>query len=419
MTASIPNRYCYEVSVARMLTEPHLASLAQFSIPRLDLRFFDILAEDGFDLEVFSLKRYLGYMMVELYGLHLTIDLLNTLKVTEGLDQPRTAHEILEMRGFGKSFEVPLRWLLKRLAEAGLLATKTGDGECTYQLGAALPQTRLDWLRTELLNLDSDFSATVNFLDAAASLYPQIAEQQISGEAALLGKFKLWADYFSNSNPHYAPNNLASAVVAANCLRPEGNRILEVGAGLGSATEFLLKTMKQRDRLATISDMQVTDSVAFFCRLLQRNFESTYSNLPLTFRDFDINRPWAAQRCRPQQWDLVWGVNVFHLAQDLDFTLREAFEALTPGGWLVIGECIRRYSGEPITMEIVFQILRSFVDVKIDPQTRPTHGFLTLEQWSSALTRAGFVSIKVVPDLARLSELMPPFNLGAVCGRRS
>jgi len=70
-------------------------------------------------------------------------------------------------------------------------------------------------------------------------------------------------------------------------------------------------------------------------------------------------------------------------------------------------------------MEIVFQILGSFVDVKIDPQTRPTHGFLTLEQWRSALTRAGFVSIKVVPDLARLSELMPPFNLGAVCGRRS
>src|SRR5216683_3132515 len=135
MTASVSNRYCYEDSLARMLPESHLASLVQFSIPRLDLRFFDILAEDGFDLEVFSLKRYLGYMMVELYGLHLTIDLLHTLKVTECLEQPRTAHEIIDMRGFGESFEVPLRWLLKRLAEAGLLRTKTGDDECTYQLG--------------------------------------------------------------------------------------------------------------------------------------------------------------------------------------------------------------------------------------------------------------------------------------------
>src|SRR5207247_1981503 len=84
---------------------------------------------------------------------------------------------------------------------------------------------------------------------------------------------------------------------------------------------------------------------------------------------------------------LVWGVNVFHLARDLDAVLAEARAALVPGGWLVIGEALRPRRGEPVGAELPFQLLATFTDVILDPATRATPGFLTAEEWLGA--RAG------------------------------
>ena len=75
--------------------------------------------------------------------------------------------------------------------------------------------------------------------------------------------------------------------------------------------------------------------------------------------------------------DLIFGVNVVHVAHDLDFTLRQALETLAPGGWLVAEECVRPVEGGAISTEMVFQLLESFTGVKTDPVTRPTAGFMT------------------------------------------
>jgi SAM-dependent methyltransferase len=116
---------------------------------------------------------------------------------------------------------------------------------------------------------------------------------------------------------------------------------------------------------------------------------------------------------------LVWGVNVFHLARHLDRVLAEAREALAPGGWLVVGEGVRPAPGEPVGAELPFQLLESFHDVVLDPVTRPTAGFLTADVWESALRRAGFAPVEIVPDLARLRLHYAGFLGAAFCGRRA
>lgn len=99
-------------------------------------------------------------------------------------------------------------------------------------------------------------------------------------------------------------------------------------------------------------------------------------------------------------------------------TLREAFEAPEPGGWLVLGEAIRPQPHACVGAELPFQILQSDQAVETDPELRPTPGFLTGGGWSGALERAGFTDIALVPDVARLRDLWEGAITAAVCGRR-
>jgi SAM-dependent methyltransferase len=141
--------------------------------------------------------------------------------------------------------------------------------------------------------------------------------------------------------------------------------------------------------------------------------------VPLSPGELDVNQPWAAQGIAPASCTLVWGVNVFHLARDLDRVLREAYEALAPRGWLIVAEGVRPSDDHPLGAELPFQLLDSFHDVVLDPATRPSAGFLTADRWIAALRRAGFDEIDVVPDVFRLREYYPGLLAAAFCGRRS
>ena len=162
----------------------------------------------------------------------------------------------------------------------------------------------------------------------------------------------------------------------------------------------------------------MTEPVLFFRRRAQRTLTAAWPGTPLHFAGLDLNGPWDEQGVPAESVDLVWAVNVFHLARDLDRALGETFRALSPGGWVVLGEGIRPFPGQVVGAEFPFQLLRSFVEVDTDPERRPTHGFLAPEHWVAALHRAGYRPAELVPDLFRIRDLFPGFFVGVVCGRR-
>jgi SAM-dependent methyltransferase len=120
----------------------------------------------------------------------------------------------------------------------------------------------------------------------------------------------------------------------------------------------------------------------------------------------------------PESVDLVYGVNVLHVARNLGASLAEAFDALAPGGWLVAGECLRPRPGQPLAAELPFLLFEGFRSVETDPELRPRPGFLTPELWIANLERAGFEPIQVVPDVRVLRDYYPNVTTGAVCGRK-
>ncbi|HAK05685.1 MAG TPA: hypothetical protein DCO65_00200 [Spartobacteria bacterium] len=376
----------------------------------------------GYPPSLFSERLHQSIELMERYSIDLAIDLLGRLDVIDQLGEWRSARELCQALSFQPRFSSTLDWLLKRLLETGCIEARTDSDTRSYRLRHAPWRPELARLRAIGLDIDCANAWTLDLLDQAASLYPAVARGEQSGEQGLFGAqaIALWLNYFHNNNLTYAANNWVSAVRAADCLstRPK-LRILEVGAGAGSASEILLRWFDERGLLPRIERYLITEPNAFFRRRGQRELSKQYRDLPLEWGALDINLRWDSQGVACGGFDLVYGVNVLHVAKDLLFSLDQARGALAADGWLVIGECVRPYVNQPIYAELIFQILDSFTGVNTNPEIRPNPGFLTADQWRRAFTRAGFQRAEVMPEIDRIREIYSHFFTGAICGQRA
>lgn len=375
-----------------------------------------------FPPELFSERLYRSVELMERYSIELAIDVINRLNVFPKLEQLRSSEQICEASGFQPHFAPALGWLLNRLIETGCIECQGDGSDRCYRL-AWMPWTPDPAaLRSLGLKIDPGNRPTLDLLDEAARLYPAVALGEQKGEAGLFRPeaIPLWLNYFHNGNLTYAVNNWPGAVASVSRLAKHSQlRILEIGAGAGSATEILLQWLDQRGLRSRIARYLITEPNAFFRRRGQRELSRQYRDLPLEWETLDIDTAWDGQGIGRGEFDLVYGVNVMHVAKDILFTLDQARQTLAPRGWCVCGECIRPYPDQPVYAELMFQILDSFTDVAIDPSIRPQPGFLTADQWRQAFVRSGFADFGVLPDLEQIREIYPHFFVGAVCGYRA
>jgi microcystin synthetase protein McyD len=342
--------------------------------------------------------------------------------LAEQLDAWRSVDKLCELLRFQTRFRLPLHWMLTRLIETDCVEVQSDSGVRSFRLRKTPWQPDLKCLRDLALNIDLGNTATLDLLDHAARLYGIVANGEKSVDQNLLGPqgVPLWLNYFNNDNLTYAVNNWVGAAAAADRLSSRPTlRVLEIGAGTGSATEILLKLLGERELLPRLERYVVTEPNAYFRRCNQRKLAAQYPNLPLEWTTVDLDLPWRAQGIAPGEFDLVYAVNVMHISKTLLFSLNEARSALAAGGWLVIGECVRPYDNQPMYPELMFQILDSFSNVETDPEIRPNPGFLTAEQWRRAFSRAGFTRTEIAPDIERIREIYPHFFTGAICGQNT
>ncbi len=375
-----------------------------------------------FPAAVFSERRYQSIELMERYSIELAVDLSRRLNLIDQLNEWRSVDELCGLLSFQSRFKFALRWILERLVESGCAGARNEGAARSYRLLHAPWKPDLKHFRALGLNIDPSNAATLDLLDHAASLYPTVARGGQGGDHNLLGPqgVSLWLNYFHNDNSTYAVNNWVGAVLAADRLATRRTlRILELGAGSGSASEILLQLLTERDLLPRLERYLITEPNAYFRRFSQRKLKAQYPNLPLEWAPLDVDLPWNAQSITSGEFDLVYAVNVMHISKNLLFSLNEARSALAPNGWLVIGECVRPYDHQPIYAELMFQILESFTNVEIDPEVRPNPGFLTAEQWRLAFSRAGFNHTKIAPDIDRIREIYPHFFTGAISGQNT
>jgi len=391
-----------------------------FTAPPRDARLAHLLKD--YPASVCSERLYQSIELMERYSIDLAIDLLRRLDVTDQLDEWRSAEELCDILFFQPRFSFALGWILERLVETGCMEVRVDGNTRYYHLRQAPWEPELAQLRAIGLAISPANAATLDLLDHATSVYPAVARGEQSGDQSVIGPqgLGLWLNYFNNDNLTYAVNNWVSAVVATDRLSTHLRlRILEVGAGSGSASEALLRCFDGRGFLPRIERFLMTEPNAFFRRRGQRELSRRYPDMPLEWDALDINSPWGTQGVDSGEFDLVYAVNVLHISKDLLFSLNQARSALKDDGWLVVGECLRPNANQPIYPELMFQILESFTGVQTDPEFRPNAGFLTANHWRRAFTRAGFQGVEIAPDIDAIREIYPHFFTGAICAKNT
>ena len=315
---------------------------------------------------------------------------------------------------------VPVAWILAMLTLRGWLESGVeANGEIRHRLKQPLPELDPDEIFQRQQAHNPRYAPSFAITALAAEYYPAILRGQMTGEQALFSAegISAWVKYFSNDNPLYAVSNALGAIAAEQAL-PEGPAsILEIGGGLGSGTEALLDRIKASAK--PIASYHFTEISALFLKRARRSLLARRPDCPLSFAPLDIDRPFTEGGIASGTYSLVYGVNVLHVARDLAATLRELRVALKVGGVLVMSECVRPVADTPLHMEFVFNLLAAFREPMLVPAWRPNGGFLTPEQWMSALVANGFEDIRIYPDIAAIRSAYPSFVAAAIVARKT
>ena len=116
-------------------------------------------------------------------------------------------------------------------------------------------------------------------------------------------------------------------------------RVLEIGAGTGSATVHVLNALSSEDRaVPRFASFDYTDITAGFFERAQERFER-WSGF-MNFRRLDIEHSPVEQGFEPNSYDLIVASEVLHAVASMDSTMRNVRTLLKPGGKLVVIESI-------------------------------------------------------------------------------
>ena len=280
------------------------------------------------------------------------------------------------------------RRLLAILSEAGILSPSGGGYVVAAAEGDPLPDEALadpDGLAERLL---SRHPHGANELGLLSRCGPALAEVlQGSRDPMML----LFSDEGPGAAGVYlqAPANraanrmLGDAVQVAISGLPEDRRlrVLEVGAGTGSATEAILPRLPSGRFDYTFTDI----SAGFFSKAELRLAATGAS---IEYRHLDIEREPAAQGFDAHAYDLVIAANVLHATRDLGETLTHCRDLLAPSGQLVALEGLRHRTWQDLTFGLLDGWWR-FADTY-----RTKHAFAGPGEWRRALGDAGFSAVE-------------------------
>jgi SAM-dependent methyltransferase len=316
---------------------------------------------------------------------------------------------------------VPLDWMLRLLALRGLLEEQRDEAPKRFRARGPFPALDPVAVKEEQLRHDPSWLPSYVLAETVAREYPAFLRGEVSGEEVLFKPrhLRLWIDYFSNDNGLYVVNNRVGAVALEQWLPRDGGAILELGGGLGSGALAVLERLRSAGRLGAIREYRFTEFVPAFLRRGQQTLQACHPALScLAFGVLDMNRRLAEQGVPPASLSVVYAVNTLHVAHDLAFTLEEVRRALEPGGRLIVSECVRPRPGQPIYAEFVFNLTETFRSPRLHPLYRPGGGFLTPEHWSAAMTAAGYVDVRFLPDIVRVREHVADFFAAAIGAAR-
>ncbi len=154
-------------------------------------------------------------------------------------------------------------------------------------------------------------------------------------------------------------------------------RILEIGAGTGSTTFYLLPHLSPDRAEYTFTDVSPV--------LILEGQEKFKDYSFVEYRALNVEGEPQRQGFHFYQYDFVVASNVFHATADLSRTVRNARQLMAPGGLLVLLEL----TASTRWIDLVFGLTQGwwrFTDIHL----RPSYPLISAAEWMEVLNHGGF-----------------------------
>lgn len=232
-----------------------------------------------------------------------------------------------------------------------------------------------------------DLMPDAPFEDLAAILTEKIHSAEIYASEKTRDIYKIM---FADCNA--ITKEIIKAVIQA--LEPGKQlRVLEVGAGYGSTTEYLLRLLAAEQTTYVFTDIS-----NFFLQKAQENF----ANYPFIRYDIlDIEKNPQEQGYELHSFDIIIAATVLHNTRCLKETLQHIRSLLAPKGLLLAIEKTQFHRSFDLNMGLQ-QGFERFEDYEL----RQEHPVPSKEQWQQVLSSVGFEDSVFMNQLGSVADLI-------------
>ncbi len=353
---------------------------------------------------IFTDKYYKTYNLHLLYTLNIIFSIFHKLKITNCLKSDFVScKRLMKHFNFSEQAKCSFNWMLKFMEQAGYLEKNVQNEKIFFKSKKDIPLSQANQIAEEIFELDKNWYPFIELVNSIVCEYESFLKGYKSGIEILFYKEKmqLWNNYFNNNFSGYSVFNICGAYGMAKWFFRKGSgKILELGGGTGGATIKLFYAYKKANILDEIKKYTFSDVSPVFLRMGNRILTEQFPEIgdKVELKILDFNKSWISQKIHQESYDAIYAVNALHVSHDLNFSLKEIYNALKEKGVLVISELVRMTEEYILPQEFIFTLLESYYDVKTDSILRKTYGFLSPESWKKHFEKAGFKNIELITN---------------------
>ncbi|NEO38502.1 MAG: SDR family NAD(P)-dependent oxidoreductase [Moorea sp. SIOASIH] len=284
--------------------------------------------------------------------------------------------------------------LLKILVEVGILKYNQQQ----WQVHKTLEKVNPTQQSQSLLSQYPEEAASLTLLDRCASQLGGVLRGAIDPLELVFpqGDLTTATQLYQDSSVTRVMNTIVQKTItqAIEKLPPSrGIRLLEIGAGTGGTTSYVLPHLNPNQ-----TEYIFTDIGALFTSKAQEKFQDYRF---VGYQTLDIEVDPTSQGFESHQYDVIIATNVFHATTSIKQTLSHVRQLLAPGGILVLSEATARSR----LLDLIFGLLEGWWRFS-DYELRPDYPLLSRQQWKEVLSETGFTQVVTLPEVEGMAEVL-------------
>ena len=295
--------------------------------------------------------------------------------------------------------------MLQILTDSGILKSKNQQWEVAQTLPEVKPTEKV----SSLQNKYPEETAALTLLSRCGSKLSGVLRGAIDPVELVFPQGDLTAatQLYEESTTAKVMNTIVEKSITEaieKLPKSRGLRLLEIGAGTGGTTSYILPHLNPQQ-----TEYTFTDIGALFTAKAQEKFRDYKF---IKYQTLDIEVEPTNQGFEAHQYDVIIAANVLHATTDMKQTLSHVRELLADGGMLVLYEA----TAKTIWVDLVFGLLEGWWKFS-DYELRPDYPLLSREKWHHVLRETGFTEVVTMPEVEGKVEREPTKKVKSSAGR--